>query len=81
VGLPPPARSLSHNSSTSAWDSHETKSEIAGVKVNCGPPFRGDEPLAGQFEGDVHDGALRAGAAFAPPGDVRHARSPERRTL
>src|SRR6185436_528618 len=35
---------------------------------------QGDEPLAGQFEGDDHDGALRAGAAFAPPGDVRHPR-------
>jgi hypothetical protein len=32
----PPASSLAHNLSTSAWDSHETKSEIAGVDVDCG---------------------------------------------
>src|SRR6266850_514604 len=35
----PPSESFSHSSSTSGWVSQFTKNEIAGEKVNCGPPF------------------------------------------
>src|SRR5207245_5390758 len=36
----PPAESLSHSSSTSFCVSQFTNKEIAGVNLNCGPPFR-----------------------------------------
>src|SRR5437899_4500085 len=35
----PPAESCSHNSSTSSCVSQFTKNDMAGEKVNCGPPF------------------------------------------
>src|SRR5216684_7062872 len=35
----PPAESFSHSSSTSCCVSQFTKNDIAGEKVNCGPPF------------------------------------------
>src|SRR5438270_5855276 len=35
----PPAESFSQNSSTSCWVSHVTKNDMAGVKLNCGPPL------------------------------------------
>src|ERR1700680_813763 len=35
----PPSQSFSHISSTSSCVSQFTKNEIAGEKVNCGPPF------------------------------------------
>src|SRR4030095_8029328 len=37
--LSPPSESFSHKSSTSACVSQLTKNEIAGEKVNIGPPF------------------------------------------
>src|SRR6266852_4192322 len=36
----PPSESFSHRSSTSSCVSQFTKNDIAGEKVNCGPPFR-----------------------------------------
>ena len=36
----PPAESLSQNASTSSCVSQVTKSDMAGVKVKCGPPFK-----------------------------------------
>lgn len=36
----PPAESFLHNSSTYSCVSQFTKSDIAGVNVNCGPPFK-----------------------------------------
>src|SRR6202521_6202292 len=36
----PPSESFSHSSSTSCCVSQFTKNDIAGEKVNCGPPFR-----------------------------------------
>src|SRR5438046_10094241 len=38
--LDPPADSFSHSASTSGCVSQFTKNEIAGVNLNCGPPFR-----------------------------------------
>src|SRR6185437_7234992 len=35
----PPSESFSHSSSTSSCVSQLTKSEMAGVKVKCGPPL------------------------------------------
>src|SRR6266567_4657554 len=35
----PPSESFSHSSSTSCWVSQFTKNDMAGVKVNCGPPL------------------------------------------
>src|ERR1700720_748792 len=35
----PPSESFSHSSSTSCCVLQSTSNEIAGVKVNCGPPF------------------------------------------
>src|SRR4030088_1588029 len=35
----PPSESLSHSSSTSCCVSQFTKNDIAGEKLNCGPPF------------------------------------------
>src|SRR5947209_17092601 len=35
----PPAESFSHSSSTSCCVSQFTKNDIAGVKLNCGPPL------------------------------------------
>src|ERR1700686_1138175 len=36
----PPFESFSHSSSTSCCVSQYTKNDIAGVNLNCGPPFR-----------------------------------------
>src|SRR5712691_7945665 len=36
----PPSESFSHSSSTSRCVSQFTKNDMAGEKVNCGPPFR-----------------------------------------
>src|SRR6266478_2925438 len=36
----PPSESFSHSSSTSRCVSQYTKNDMAGEKVNCGPPFR-----------------------------------------
>src|SRR6267143_136267 len=36
----PPSESFPHSSSTPCGVSQFTKKEIAGEKVNCGPPFR-----------------------------------------
>src|SRR6266567_7379683 len=35
----PPSESFSHSSSTSCCVSQFTKNDMAGVKVNCGPPL------------------------------------------
>src|SRR3979411_892980 len=35
----PPAESFSHSTSTSCCVSTFTKTDIAGVNLNCGPPF------------------------------------------
>src|SRR5882762_11723902 len=35
----PPSEGFSHNSSTSCCVSQCTKNDMAGEKVNCGPPF------------------------------------------
>src|ERR1700731_808850 len=35
----PPSESFSHSSSTSCCVSQFTKNDMAGEKVNCGPPF------------------------------------------
>src|SRR6266542_705649 len=39
TALPPAASTRSQSRSTSSWLSQDTKSEIAGVNLCCGPPF------------------------------------------
>src|SRR5579863_6542862 len=38
-GVPPPAVSFSHSSSTSSWVSQLTKNEMASVNLKSGPPL------------------------------------------